>query len=280
MKIILSRKGFDSAAGGVASPILPDGRMISLPIPDRSSTIRYAEITVHSLSLGGVVEQLTRGEKKAHYFAHLDPDLVADAIPRAPRWRPVFGQSGGEQSVLAREGVGPGDLFLFFGWFAEVQLMDGAMSFRKGAPNLHVVWGWMQVDSVVQIATGIVPGWAAYHPHVASPQGRRNNTLYVARECLTLNGVNTELPGAGVMPHYDEKLRLTKPGATRSIWSLPGWFAPGVDRPALGYHSDPSRWASDDDRVILRTVGRGQEFVLDTDYYPEALDWVRSILPG
>src|SRR5437763_11628659 len=33
-KIILSRKGFDSAAGGCASPVLPDGRLVSFPIPD------------------------------------------------------------------------------------------------------------------------------------------------------------------------------------------------------------------------------------------------------
>ncbi|RIE11762.1 hypothetical protein SMC3_08215 [Candidatus Cryosericum hinesii] len=33
MRVILSRKGFDSGYGGWASPILPDGRMLSLPIP-------------------------------------------------------------------------------------------------------------------------------------------------------------------------------------------------------------------------------------------------------
>jgi len=33
MKIILSRKGFDSTYGGFPSPIFEDGRMISLPIP-------------------------------------------------------------------------------------------------------------------------------------------------------------------------------------------------------------------------------------------------------
>jgi hypothetical protein len=32
-KVILSRKGFDSSCGGYPSPILPDGTMISLPIP-------------------------------------------------------------------------------------------------------------------------------------------------------------------------------------------------------------------------------------------------------
>ncbi len=34
MKIILSRKGFDGTYGGYPSPIFPDGRMLSMPIPD------------------------------------------------------------------------------------------------------------------------------------------------------------------------------------------------------------------------------------------------------
>lgn len=33
MKIILSRKGFDSSYGGYPSPILPDGSLLSIPIP-------------------------------------------------------------------------------------------------------------------------------------------------------------------------------------------------------------------------------------------------------
>ena len=32
-RIILSRKGFDSSSGGVASPIFSDGSLCSLPIP-------------------------------------------------------------------------------------------------------------------------------------------------------------------------------------------------------------------------------------------------------
>ena len=39
MKIILSRKGFDSSCGGVASPILPGGEIVSLPIPERPGTV-------------------------------------------------------------------------------------------------------------------------------------------------------------------------------------------------------------------------------------------------
>ena len=33
MKIILSRKGFDSANGGIVSPIFDDGTIVSFPIP-------------------------------------------------------------------------------------------------------------------------------------------------------------------------------------------------------------------------------------------------------
>jgi len=33
MKVILSRKGFDSSNGGCPSPIMPDGTLLSMPIP-------------------------------------------------------------------------------------------------------------------------------------------------------------------------------------------------------------------------------------------------------
>ena len=36
MKVILSRKGFDSQYGGMPSPILPDGTLLSLPIPSKT----------------------------------------------------------------------------------------------------------------------------------------------------------------------------------------------------------------------------------------------------
>ena len=39
MKVILSRKGFDSASGGYPSPILPNGTLLSMPIP----SMRYSK---------------------------------------------------------------------------------------------------------------------------------------------------------------------------------------------------------------------------------------------
>ncbi|HSH28138.1 MAG TPA: hypothetical protein VK972_10310, partial [Wenzhouxiangella sp.] len=75
MKIILSRKGFDSAAGGVPSPILPDGRIVSLPIPDQRSPVRYGEIGSDGRDIGALVSNLTGGRIRRSSRAHLDPDL-------------------------------------------------------------------------------------------------------------------------------------------------------------------------------------------------------------
>jgi len=44
MKIIFSKKGFDTSFGKKPSPIFPDGSMISLPIPDAYSNCPYAAI--------------------------------------------------------------------------------------------------------------------------------------------------------------------------------------------------------------------------------------------
>ena len=102
MKIILSRKGFDSASSGVPSPIFPDGSMLSLPIPDRQSTIRYEEIAGnHWATLGELVQQLA--SIPPTHRAHLDPDLAVKSLPRLEGWRPVFGQERHPRAVAEFE---------------------------------------------------------------------------------------------------------------------------------------------------------------------------------
>ena len=54
MKVILSRKGFDSANGGIASPIFEDGTMLSFPIPSKDhdkDKIAYEELTCNKILL-------------------------------------------------------------------------------------------------------------------------------------------------------------------------------------------------------------------------------------
>lgn len=78
MRIILSRKGFDSGAGGVPSPILPDGSMCSLPIPRTDKQRRFGQIMWQGRPLSQVVEDLTKRRVRATTPVHLDPDLRQD----------------------------------------------------------------------------------------------------------------------------------------------------------------------------------------------------------
>src|SRR5690349_10684876 len=106
MKIVLSRKGFDSSAGGCASPIV-DGRLVSLPIPDADSRITYAQVRHEAVgALDHVVSDLTRGRIHGSHGAHLDPDLDAGATARLHGWQPIFGQVDAAQSHLQSHGIG------------------------------------------------------------------------------------------------------------------------------------------------------------------------------
>ncbi|MFZ2060205.1 MAG: hypothetical protein WAU82_04280 [Candidatus Binatus sp.] len=276
MKLILSRKGFDSANGGCPSPIL-DGQLCSLPIPDAGAPTRYAEISsFNGSSIVRIVEDLTRGRVQQSDGAHLDPDLRRDAIPRSAGWRSIFGQAAAAQSHLARQEVGRGDLFLFFGCFRQAEKVGGGFRFVRDAPKLHVIFGWLQVASVSRATSELaieIP-WAEGHPHLAAPERYKNNTLYFASDRLSSIGLKTR--GAGTFDRIRPELILTKTDSNCSVWQLPRWFHPN-GRPALSYHSKPTRWTDCDDSMRLQSVGRGQEFVLDVDEYPEARGWLRSI---
>lgn len=279
MKLILSRKGFDSAAGGVPSPILPDGRLIVLPIPDDHSHTTYGELAQDGEALAPLVSDLTRGRLTARDRVHLDPDLLEESLPRSPGWRPLFGQMGQAQGHLRNQGVGPGDLFLFFGLFREVAPGRDGWAFVRDARPRHVLWGWMQVERVLPL-DGPLPAemaWASGHPHCQ--RRASNNVLYLARRQLALDGLADTLPGAGVFSHDASSQRLTAPDAVKvSDWRLPSWWYPRRGRPPLSYHADPGRWRRKAEHTELRAVARGQEFVLDVAAYPEALPWAGELI--
>ena len=279
MKLILSRKGFDStkANGGCPSPILND-RLCSLPIPDSSSPTTYGRISpFNGIPIGQIVEDLTHGGISRGNGAHLDPDLRRDALTRTTGWRPIFGQADIAQSHLTNQEIGRGDLFLFFGYFRRAEKAGGAFRFVRSAPKLHVIFGWLQVGSVATATSDLVAEkpWTAGHPHLATrPIEYENNTLYFASDHLSSIGLKTR--GAGTFDRIRPDLILTKTDSSRSVWQLPRWFAPD-GRPSLTYHGDRTHWTDCATSVRLQTVAKGQEFVLDVERYPEARGWLRSI---
>lgn len=148
MKIIFSRKGFDWDAGRVPSPIFHDQRFCSLPIPYRWSKYRFEDVAFGRENLGTIVRDLTRGRLTGRHRTHVDPDLRRDALPRHRGWLPAFGPGGRAQTHLANSGVGVDDIFLFFGWFREVEKETGRYQYVGKAPNIHVLFGWLQIGRV------------------------------------------------------------------------------------------------------------------------------------
>ena len=105
MKIVLSRKGFDSSSGGHPSPILPDVKMLSLPIPVAWDKLSYHEIyEPNGKTYGQIIEELDAGATIGLKGAHLDPDLAPRTRPRPPDWLPAFGQIEGSATHLQSQG--------------------------------------------------------------------------------------------------------------------------------------------------------------------------------
>jgi hypothetical protein len=264
VRLIFSRKGFDSSAGGSPSPILA-GQVISLPIPTSSRS----QTCFADRGLAELVADLTGGRLTGRHLCHFDPDLEAGAL----------GQVGSAQSHLARQGVGVGDVFLFFGLFREAERVAGRYRFRPGARPHHRLFGWLQVGEVIHLGEdGTEAGRRlprlSQHPHF-SAGWNSNNTAYVGSERLALGSRASGLPGFGLLPSPRDELRLSAmSGALPSMWSVPRWLNPLTGGVGLTYHSKMARWTE----TSLQAVGRGQEFVADVGDRADAREWIESII--
>lgn len=283
MRLIISRKGFDSGYGRIPSPIFPDGTFLSLPIPDASTRTSYADLHWGDRRVSDLLVEL---EAPIHPLgrAHLDPDLSAASRPRPADWRPAFGQEKSAQQHLVNNGVGQGDVFLFFGAFRKTELDSaGRLRFVRGAPVIHSLFGWLQIDEVLDIGENAnaflsTHPWLADHPHMQA-HAAPGNAIYTARQKLDVPHLDRELPGAGVFRSWHDGLQLTEPGQSRTNWLLPDWFLPS-EGPTMTYHKDPERWQrAGDGKVKLRAVAKGQEFI----YVPPAAvfaAWLDRLFAG
>lgn len=219
MKVILSRKGFDGKAGGVPSPILPDGTLLSLPIPAKIDHVTYHDLQHKGVTYSEILEQLKPKDLKIKdWHCHLDPDIRPGAQVSLPRdWVAGFGQINQSQSYLRNQNVGIGDLFLFFGWFKQTEgsLHDGTLRYVKGAPDQHILYGYLQVGEVVSEQDTLYEKYP-WHPH-AHPEraNQKTNMLYLPSNELTFDKSRC---GYGVFD-FSEKRILTKRGYSKATWN-------------------------------------------------------------
>jgi hypothetical protein len=242
--------------------------MLSLPIPaDADEAVPYADIP-NPWGSGSMRDLMRQLGCREYEHGHLDPDLLFRNYRRAPRWRGLFGQSDSAAGHLVNQGVGPGDLFLFFGLFRKTRV-DESGALRFEGPLFHAVFGYLEVGCVLDAGVGESAAFAPEFPHFRPRYRGRRCRVYVASDRLS----GTGLPGFGTFC-YSDALRLSAPGRV-SDWQLPALFHPGAGA-SLTYHGAAWRWGEPaGGRVALRTVGRGQEFVAAT---PEAYAWARGLV--
>ncbi len=284
MKIVLSRKGFDSSPkyGRIPSPILPDGTLLSLPVPanEGRSLTKYRDLQdVHGHSVFKLADDLTKGRITPATRTHFDPDLRRCMLRRDPGWRPLFGPHPNSHSLMKKNDVKVGDLILFFGWFREVELDNGTYRFVRKAPNLHVIFGWLQIDEMRPAGLEnrkVAPKWMQYFCHFQGDWA--NNYVYVSRKQLSIPRLSKKLPGGGAFETYSDVLRLTAPDCSRSIWELPTSIYPEHGKELMTYHRDEKLWSRTATHTRLQTHAKWQESVLHADECPEAITWARRIL--
>jgi Nucleotide modification associated domain 3 len=267
-RIIFSRKGFDSEAGGCPSPII-EGRAISLPIPTGKPTpFGYVDLRG---DYGVLVEDLTKGKVNRYSRCHLDPDIDASVLRRLRGWRGAFGQVDGRQTHLSNHGVTTGDLFLFWGLFQHAERRD---CWTFYGPREHRLFGWLQIGEILELgedgsfAVQKFP-WLRDHPHVRKGWSQQN-VLYIASDELRLNGAGLGLSGSGV---FRRGFSLTADRARSSIWSVPDWLNPVRGGVGMTFHPD-NRWNADG---TVAVTSPGQEFVSVTGGRSDAMRWLNRL---
>lgn len=226
MKVILSRKGFDSANGGIPSPIMPDGTMLSMPIPLTEENAAYSDIQWNGISYLELLNQLA--PERAFDKCHLDPDIRDNRIKHVPNWVPAFGQLGSAQGKLRNAGVEVGDLILFFGWFRKAIKNESGYHFapRKGndfyaGNDLQAVFGYMQIGKIITDKDQIKKYY--WHPHSTDIHTRdKNNVLYLPSDKLSFL---PSLKGYGTLDYRQDRV-LTKKDCTRATWNEYPFFMP------------------------------------------------------
>jgi len=262
MRVILSRKGFDSQYGGQPSPIMPDGTLLSLPIPAKNEKNKYSDLKFNDKTILEIIKEIKPDTKiKDNYTCHLDPDLRKDIVHREKGWRPLFGQTYISQGHLLKEGIKVGDLFLFFGTFRQTEWVDGMLKYKNNCPEVHLIFGYLQIGAIYHDLS-LLPVELNYHPHA---QKRfllnKNNCIYQASDSLSFS---PSRKGAACL-NYHDGLVLTKQGYSKSKWKLPEFFR----EVKMSYHR-PGSFRND----YFQSALKGQEFVIEENKY--VTEWAKN----
>ena len=271
MKIIFSRKGFDSTAGGSASPIFPDGTVFSIPIPSTNDERRYSELSFQyeGQPIQSVLNEVTgmrirHGRHNSCDYSQEHQRCHYDPMPIPHENRLVLGQASNAESHLHNNGVGTGDIFLFYGWFRRIEKMEDRWRYSPMSRDIQLIWSWMKVGDSFDVKTQaqreevkMKYPYLSRHPHLADSLDvpyPSSNRVYISER-------------HGLLPYSDSRcLTDCIEYRGRSTWRLPACF----NQPqAFTFLKD---FVLEGDDVIITFRGYGQEFVLDLEKVPMESD--------
>lgn len=291
MKLVLSRKGFDSGSGGCFSPYDHEtGKYIWFPIPEKvnsySNNIRYSDIIVKDEYLSGLkgsnLSEIYKGLKRTdrlklrkyeyasidnnELFAHFDPMLGV------PPWMEEsenckvgmgFGQFNAAPQ-LGNHDVNRGSIFLFFGGFQSI-------SNRKISG--HYIYGWLKVKKRIETykeCKEIIEEYKLnHHPHITEAAFTRNqkNYIFLPDEWLF---EDLKIPGCGYFTKLNDSLLLSNSKISNiATWNLPFFFYKNLTQ----VHQNT--WEYTRDEFCTVKTGIGQEFI--TQLTDKGEEWLRKL---
>ncbi|MBM7095736.1 hypothetical protein JSY36_08220 [Bacillus sp. H-16] len=290
MKLVLSRKGFDTGSGGCFSPYdHHSGRYIWFPIPEKknhySNTINYADVRIKEdyfnnpkYEAGNLSELYKRllghnrikmGNSKACSIDDVGLSAHFDPMLGEPPWMERgsglkigkgFGQSNAAPHLLKQE-VGAGSVFLFFGGFKSIH------NHYSG----HYFYGWMKVKERIDNYDKALQAAEEYnlgdHPHLTESAFQKLNFIYTPEEWLF---EDLEVPGCGYFTALNDSLLLSRSkDRNKSEWLLPKCFYKQLTQ------AYKNSWVDLGDDFCTVKTGRGQEYVTELSAAGEA--WLRQL---
>ena len=265
-------KGFDSSSGGCPSPIMPDGTLLSLPIPDEyaPAVVQNPEKLLKFNDLvykGHTYTQLLAGlrQTKTYNVCHLDPDLRMDVRSTPVNgWKAAFGQTESALGVLRNAKVQIGDLFLFFGLFRKAEYYKDTMRFVRGAKKIQIIYGYLEIGEILDKPEQIEKFY--WHPHATKGlYEEEKNAIFLPGKHLSLC---PSLPGYGVLDYREDRI-LTMQGENTATWKPHSFYMPNSI-------NDDRKNSAKKGSKGLYYAGQWQELVLKPN--DDANDWALKMI--
>lgn len=282
MKIVLSRKGFDSSIQGGGSPsFVYKDRIYPLPIPEVGNGIEYEDLKFdEENSLLKVMRDLNINQfTECHFDPYISDKLLNDNSS-IKKWERSLGQCDIAQSILANENIKQGDLFIFFGWFNRIDMNGKKFKYHpfKGhnKEGIQMIYGYLQIDKKINVnqTEKEVPNWVKSHPHyIQRKHFRGENVIYTAKENLSFD---SSKPGAGLFK-FKEDLILTQANLSRTNWILPNEFHPH-SKIEIKYLPKKNWKPLGNGKVRVKASSRGQEFVVIKDGNKAIESWAKKLI--